>query len=43
MDMDQVMSTQARPTLYLEDLALGLSLERVRVVRAPWRPVHAAA
>jgi 3-hydroxybutyryl-CoA dehydratase len=33
MDMDQVMSSQVRPTLYLEDLALGLSVERVRVVR----------
>ncbi len=33
MDMDQVMSSQARPTLYVEDLAVGHSVERVRVVR----------
>jgi 3-hydroxybutyryl-CoA dehydratase len=33
MHTDQAMSTQARPTLYLEDLAVGLSVERVRVVR----------
>jgi 3-hydroxybutyryl-CoA dehydratase len=33
MDMDPMMSMQARPTLYLEDLAVGQSVERVRVVR----------
>jgi 3-hydroxybutyryl-CoA dehydratase len=33
MDMDQVMSSQARPTLYVEDLVVGFSVERVRRVR----------
>jgi 3-hydroxybutyryl-CoA dehydratase len=30
---DQVMSSQGRPTLFIDDISVGLSVERVRVVR----------